>query len=107
MHLNPSLLLQRYLFPRQVTANGIGENDVEISNAAIEHLCLRYTREAGVRQLEREIGAVCRHVAVKVVAWKQKDQVEDLDGDEDDAETTGEKGATEKKRFTPFIHAPP
>jgi ATP-dependent Lon protease len=54
------------LIPRQVERNGIGEVGIEITDDAVQKLIERYTREAGVRNLEREIGAVCRKVARKV-----------------------------------------
>jgi ATP-dependent Lon protease len=55
-----------FLIPRQVERNGIGEVGIEITDDAVQKLIERYTREAGVRNLEREIGAVCRKVARKV-----------------------------------------
>jgi ATP-dependent Lon protease len=55
-----------FLIPRQVERNGIGDVGIEITDDAVQKLIERYTREAGVRNLEREIGAVCRKVARKV-----------------------------------------
>jgi ATP-dependent Lon protease len=55
-----------FLIPRQVTRNGIGAAGFELTDGAIKKIIERYTREAGVRNLEREIGAVCRKVARKV-----------------------------------------
>ena len=59
-------IARRYLVPRQVEQNGIGEIDFELTDDAIAALCERYTREAGVRNLEREIGSVCRKIAYRV-----------------------------------------
>lgn len=59
-------IAKRYLVPRQIEQNGISGVEFEITEAAIERLCERYTREAGVRNLEREIGSVCRKVAYRV-----------------------------------------
>ena len=55
-----------FLIPRQIERNGIGEAGFELTDAAVRRIIERYTREAGVRNLEREIGAVCRKVARKV-----------------------------------------
>ena len=55
-----------FLIPRQVERNGIQAAGFELTDAAIRKIIERYTREAGVRNLEREIGAVCRKVARKV-----------------------------------------
>lgn len=57
----------RYLLPRQREACGLVEGQVEITGDALDCLVHEYTREAGVRNLEREIGAVCRKVARRVV----------------------------------------
>src|SRR2546423_1045938 len=54
----------RYLIPRKTAGNGLDpEGDIEFSDAAVRFLVRRYTREAGVRNLEREIGTGCRKVA--------------------------------------------
>ena len=55
-----------FLIPRQVERNGIGEAGFELTEGAIRKLIESYTREAGVRNLEREIGSVCRKVARKL-----------------------------------------
>jgi ATP-dependent Lon protease len=59
-------IAKRYLVPRQVTENGLKEGQITIDDAAIELIATRYTREAGVRQLERNIGSVARKVALKI-----------------------------------------
>jgi ATP-dependent Lon protease len=56
----------RYLVKRQLEANGIREGQVEISEAALREIIHFYTREAGVRNLEREIGKALRHAAVRI-----------------------------------------
>jgi ATP-dependent Lon protease len=53
----------RYIIPRQLLEAGLAKHKVEFTPAAIELIVDRYTREAGVRSLEREIGAVCRKLA--------------------------------------------
>jgi ATP-dependent Lon protease len=55
-----------YLIPRQLRENGLRKNEVKFSNEAIRTLIQSYTREAGVRNLEREIGSVCRKVVTKI-----------------------------------------
>jgi ATP-dependent Lon protease len=59
-------IAKRYLVPRQITENGLKEGQLTIEDAAIELIAARYTREAGVRQLERNIGRVARKVALKI-----------------------------------------
>ncbi|RME44856.1 MAG: endopeptidase La [Chloroflexi bacterium] len=55
-----------YLVPRQVKANGLREDEIEFTDEALRRIIRDYTREAGVRNLEREIGKVCRKVATKI-----------------------------------------
>ena len=59
-------IAQRYLVGRQREANGLSEEQCEITAAAIEDIIANYTREAGVRQLEREIGRAMRHAAMRI-----------------------------------------
>jgi ATP-dependent Lon protease len=59
-------IAKRYLVPRQITENGLREGQLQISDDAIELIATRYTREAGVRQLERTIGRIARKVALKI-----------------------------------------
>ncbi|HEY2613435.1 MAG TPA: endopeptidase La [Reyranella sp.] len=59
-------IAKRYLVRRQLEANGLKPEQIEIEDAAIRRLIEGYTREAGVRSLEREIGRVLRHVAVEI-----------------------------------------
>jgi ATP-dependent Lon protease len=56
-------IAKRYLVPRQMERNGVGRSKIEFTDEALEEIIDGYTREAGVRQLEREIGSVCRKVA--------------------------------------------
>jgi ATP-dependent Lon protease len=53
----------RYLVPRQIERNGLGRSKIEFTEPALDEIIDGYTREAGVRNLEREIGSVCRKVA--------------------------------------------
>ena len=56
-------IAKRYLVPRQMDRNGVGRSKIEFTAAALDAIIEGYTREAGVRNLEREIGSVCRKVA--------------------------------------------
>jgi ATP-dependent Lon protease len=55
-----------YLVPRQVAENGLKPAEINFTDDAIREIIRSYTREAGVRQLERELGAVCRSVATRI-----------------------------------------
>jgi ATP-dependent Lon protease len=59
-------IAKRYLAPRQVRENGLTPAQLDITDDAIKLIAARYTREAGVRQLERNIGRVARKVALKI-----------------------------------------
>ena len=59
-------IARRYLVPRQREATGLAPEQCEISDPALAAIIENYTREAGVRNLEREIGSVCRHVAMRI-----------------------------------------
>ena len=63
-------IAKRYLVRRQLEANGLKPEQVEIEDAALRRIIEGYTREAGVRNLEREIGRVLRHVAVEIAEGK-------------------------------------
>jgi ATP-dependent Lon protease len=60
-------IAKRYLVPKQREANGLQESNITFPDSAIVALIRHYTKEAGVRNLEREIASVCRKVAVDVV----------------------------------------
>src|ERR1700729_1685156 len=59
-----------YLWPRQVERNGLREDEVTVSDGTIETVATEYTREAGVRQLERDLGTVLRKTATKIASGK-------------------------------------
>jgi ATP-dependent Lon protease len=59
-------IAHRYLVKRQMEANGLKEGQVEIGDDVIRDIIALYTREAGVRNLERQIGQVLRHAAVRI-----------------------------------------
>jgi ATP-dependent Lon protease len=59
-------IARRYLVPRQVSENGLNNAQLKITDDALELIAARYTREAGVRQMERNVGSVARKVALKI-----------------------------------------
>ncbi len=63
-------IAKRYLIPRQVHDNGITDKIITFSDESINTIISKYTREAGLRNLEREIGSVCRKVARKIAEGK-------------------------------------
>ncbi|MEN6393638.1 MAG: endopeptidase La [Anaerolineaceae bacterium] len=56
----------QYLIPRQIKENGLRPEEITFTQGALERIIRSYTREAGVRNLEREIGSVCRKVVMKI-----------------------------------------
>jgi ATP-dependent Lon protease len=59
-------IAERHLIPRQRSANGLSAEKITFTRGALRHIISGYTREAGLRNLEREIGSVCRGVASKI-----------------------------------------
>jgi ATP-dependent Lon protease len=59
-------IAERYLIPRQMKENGLKEGEISFTEEALLAIIRDYTREAGLRNLEREIGAVCRKAAIKI-----------------------------------------
>ena len=65
-------IAKRHIIPKQLIEHGLTENDITIGDEAINKIIREYTREAGVRNLEREIASVCRKAAKELVLGKQK-----------------------------------
>lgn len=65
-------IAKRYLLPRQLRENGIAPKLLKVSDEAILEVVRSYTREAGVRNVERELGAICRKVARQVAKGEEK-----------------------------------
>lgn len=61
-----TVIAEKYLLPRQLKENGIKAKDMMISPVALQQIIAEYTSESGVRNLEREIGTICRKVARKL-----------------------------------------
>lgn len=70
-------IAKRYLIPRQLRENSLRAEEIEITPKALTTIIRHYTREAGVRNLEREIGSICRKVATKITEGKITRQVVD------------------------------
>ena len=96
-------IAKRYLVPRQIEEHGLTKKDVKFSDAALRGLIRSYTREAGVRQLEREIAALARKAARKIVSKNGAATMVKLDAGELEgylghapfiAETASSPGAT-------------
>jgi ATP-dependent Lon protease len=68
-------IARSYLVPRQIKANGLKSSQIEFADPALVAITEEYTREAGVRNLERQIGTVCRKVARDVAEGKIKGKV--------------------------------
>ncbi len=68
-------IAKRYLVPKQVKANGLKKNEIHISETAIRDMIRFYTREAGVRNLEREISKICRKVVKSMVMGSDRKEV--------------------------------
>jgi len=66
------MIAKRYLLPEQIEAHGLKADLIELEDDAIRTIIRSYTREAGVRNLEREIAAVCRGVAKEVAAGREE-----------------------------------
>ncbi|HEX4924093.1 MAG TPA: endopeptidase La [Bdellovibrionales bacterium] len=69
------VICRRHLIARQLEANGIAEENIEFTDEGLRHIIAGYTREAGLRNLEREVGGVCRKVAKEFVFGNREKQV--------------------------------
>jgi ATP-dependent Lon protease len=68
-------IARRYLVPRQIERNGLSAGRIAFTDPALKVIIADYTREAGVRQLEREIGTICRKVARQVAEGNVKRKI--------------------------------
>jgi ATP-dependent Lon protease len=103
-------IAKNHLLPKQLVEHGIGKDQLQVDDDALEDVIHSYTREAGVRNLEREIAAVCRGAAVKVAEGAQsihvtKSMLEELLGPprfvSDTAERKPEVGVITGLAWTP------
>jgi ATP-dependent Lon protease len=65
-------IARKFLIPKQLNENGLTQHQLEIGDEAILSIIRNYTREAGLRNLEREIGTICRKVARQIVEGKEE-----------------------------------
>src|SRR5437763_9907210 len=63
-------IARKYLLPKQLEANGLKQDELSVDDDALRHIARDYTREAGVRNLEREIGSLCRKDAKQIAEGK-------------------------------------
>jgi ATP-dependent Lon protease len=68
-------IAKQYLLPKQVESNGLREGELTVTDGALRAIVRHYTREAGVRNLEREISKIARKVVKELVSSKQKKRV--------------------------------
>jgi ATP-dependent Lon protease len=66
------MIARRHLIPKQMEENGIASTDVTWTDSGVMRIITGYTKEAGLRNLEREIGTVCRKIAVRVAEGKEE-----------------------------------
>lgn len=65
-------IAKEHLIKKEMDANGLKESDIQFEDDALAYIIERYTREAGVRELERKISSICRRVVVNLVSKKRK-----------------------------------
>jgi len=69
------MIAKRHLIGKQLDAHGLSSDDLTIADEAIRSIIRSYTREAGVRNLERQMAAICRGVAMEIVAGNNEERV--------------------------------
>ncbi|MEQ1884068.1 MAG: endopeptidase La [Bryobacteraceae bacterium] len=98
-------IAKKFLVPKQTAGTGLSLEQIEFTDAGINELILHYTREAGVRNLEREVGNVCRKVARLVVnSQVTGGETEDETAEGQDAKKASKKAA--KKEAAPVAATP-
>ena len=65
-------IARRHLWPRQIERNGLRAEEVDVTDAILRAIVTDYTREAGVRQLERELGSLLRRTATRIASSTQR-----------------------------------
>ena len=68
-------IAQRYLLPKQIKNNGLKDSEISVAESAVRDIIRYYTREAGVRSLEREISKICRKVVKLLLLKKQENKI--------------------------------
>ncbi len=105
-------IARKFLIPKQIKAHGLKDKYIQFTDEAINLIIDSYTREAGVRNLERQIAAICRHVAMKVAEGEKSthiitpEKVKEILGPEiyysDVVERTSVPGVAIGLAWTPF-----
>ncbi|MHC4717991.1 MAG: endopeptidase La, partial [Planctomycetota bacterium] len=105
-------IARKYLQPRQLEENGLKPAQLRITDAGLRHIARYYTREAGVRELERRIGAICRGMAARIAAGKAQRKtvnVKDIHGflgareyESELAQRTSVPGVATGLAYTPY-----
>jgi ATP-dependent Lon protease len=97
-----------YLWPRQRSRNGLHEQEVEISDEVLRTVISEYTREAGVRNLERELGRVLRKTATKIASTQSKKPAKRAKGSKATTTSKATKATKAPKATdtTPAVQAP-
>lgn len=80
-YLEKQVIARTYLLPKQLSGHGMTDIDPQITDRALEKLITEYTRESGVRGLNREIGTLCRKLALQVLQNDEKKSVPVVDED--------------------------
>lgn len=93
-------IARQHLIPKQVKEHGITLENIEIPDETVLKVATAYTREAGVRQLEREIAAIARAVAVEVASFQDKKGKAGVD---DDSAEEVEDGSAEEAAFEKMV----
>ena len=104
-------IARKYLVPRQLKENGLKRRDLSLPSATLQALANLYTREAGVRNLERQIAAICRAVAARIARGRRQatkvtpDKIKDYLGppvfEHEAAQRTSVPGVATGLAFTP------
>ncbi|MGB8635854.1 MAG: endopeptidase La [Rhodanobacteraceae bacterium] len=89
-------IAKRYLLPKQLEANGLRPSELRLSDAAIRNIVRYYTRESGVRNLEREIAKICRKVVKELSVSEKHAQAQKGEGS--DAESAPEHDSKKRQR---------
>jgi len=87
-----------YLWPRQRERNGLREDEVEVSDDMIRTIIAEYTREAGVRNLERELGTILRKTATRIAAGQSEPEAQPAGKASEAADADAKKPASEDKK---------
>ena len=90
-------IVRKYLVSKQMEAHGLKSEDIEVTDGAIHGLIRNYTREAGVRSLERKVATICRKVARKIVERRTAEQISLESNSREILNTSKTKGKAEKK----------